>query len=217
MKRTATVLLGLGLITIQSIGMAANGKNQNMEEPYNQVVQTAMTNQSLSSQEQQTLTYLREEEKLAKDVYQFLSEQWQKPIFGNINNSEDRHESQLKILMEKYQLQDVVSDKAAGVFADPELQTMYDNLTQKGQVSLVDALLVGAMIEELDIIDLQQAQQETDNPELLATYAQLEKGSRNHLRSFVKQLNNAGVDYQAQYLPANDLEKILNSEHEKGI
>ena len=47
--------------------------------------------------------------------------------------------------------------------ADPTLQDLYNQLIATGSQSLADALLVGATIEEIDILDLQGSLAQTNN------------------------------------------------------
>jgi len=49
---------------------------------------------------------------------------------------------------------------------------------------LADALRVDALVEEVDIIDLEKYIAQTDNEDLILVYQNLLKGSQNHLRAF---------------------------------
>ena len=53
---------------------------------------------SLSDEEVYWLMYMREEEKLARDVYATLYEKWGTRIFNNIRVSEQRHMDAVKAL-----------------------------------------------------------------------------------------------------------------------
>lgn len=98
-----------------------------------------------------------------------------------------------------------------------ELQALYTSLVEQGKESLTEALTVGIAIEELDIRDLRNLSEEADNEDLLLAYANLEKGSRNHLRSFTHILQKNGGDYQAQYLTDEEVKAIINSAYERGL
>ena len=156
------------------------------------------------------LQHMREEEKLARDVYRLLFDVWGSPIFSNIAASEQQHMDALGRLITKYGLIDPVGDNGPGVFENVELQNLYDELTAAGQVSLVDALIVGASIEDLDIADLIEAYCNTDNQDLQTVYLNLTKGSRNHLRAFVSEIEQRGVQYPAQYLDQQAVDEILS-------
>jgi len=155
----------------------------------------------ISEQEAQDLAFMREEEKLAHDVYVALYETWGQPTFNNIAKSEQAHADAVKTLLDRYGLADPTAGKAAGEFADPKLQELYDTLIAQGSQSLAAALRVGAAIEEIDILDLQKAIADTDEAAITLVYQNLLKGSENHLRSFTSTLQRqTGETYQPQYL-----------------
>ena len=152
------------------------------------------------------LLYMREEEKLAHDVYVALYEQWGVEEFSTIANSEQRHSDSVLRQLERYDIADPTVGLAAGEFQNAELQALYDELTAKGSVSLEAALRVGATIEEIDILDLEEHMAMTDNAALQRVYGNLLRGSRNHLRSFVGLLETeTGVTYSPEYLDAGRL------------
>lgn len=172
--------------------------------------------EAVSAAEQQDLEYMREEEKLARDVYQTLGEQWQLPIFFNIAQSEQTHTEAIRDLLVKYDIADPVTDDTIGVFENPELQQLYADLVAQGSGSVSDALRVGATIEDLDIKDLEDALGRTDNEDIAMVYENLQKGSRNHLRSFVAQLNGVGETYEPVYISMEMYNEIISTDHERG-
>ncbi len=183
--------------------------------PLNTLLQS-LPLKTLSSEEVNDLLHMREEEKLARDVYLTLGEYYSLPIFRNIAKSEQRHMDAIKALLEKYGIEDPVKDDSIGVFQDEELQNLYYQLVDKGKQSLVDALEVGATIEDLDIKDLEEAIQRTDNQDITFVYQNLMKGSRNHLRAFTRILERLGVNYEPQYISAEEYEQIVSTPHEMG-
>lgn len=169
----------------------------------------------LSADESAALLYLREEEKLAHDVYQVLSVQWGLPIFQNISQSEQTHTDAVKALLDRYGLTDPASSQA-GVFTNPDLQALYNNLTARGSQSLAEALKVGAAIEEIDILDLEYRLAQTDNADIQQVYINLMSGSQNHLRAFTSTLQNqTGAGYQPQYLSAEAYQAIISAPVER--
>ena len=107
-----------------------------------------------------------------------------------------------------------MADDVPGVFVDPTIQTLYDDLVEQGSKSLVDALVVGATIEDMDIVDLQLRRSGIEAID--DVYANLEKGSRNHLRSFVKLIEDAGATYEPHHLTQEEFDEIVNSPMETG-
>ena len=170
----------------------------------------------LSEKEIAGLILMREEEKLARDVYNALGEKWGINIFTNIARSEQTHTDAIKVLLDRYEIEDPVKDDHSGVFTSPELDELYQNLTEQGSSSLLDALTVGAIIEDLDIKDLNELSAETDNADIIATYDNLNKGSRNHLRAFMRLIENNNGSYSPQYISQAEFDGIISSAQEKG-
>jgi len=159
------------------------------------------------------LEYMREEEKLARDVYLAMYELYPYPIFKNIAKSETWHMKQVLCLLEYYNIPDPASPDT-GVFTNPDLQALYDALILQGSTSLVDALTVGATIEDLDIYDLEEHIAETSNEAIIYTFERLACASGNHLRSFSAWLTNKGVTYVPQYISQQEYDDIVNSPHQ---
>jgi hypothetical protein len=170
----------------------------------------------LSLQEEESLLFMREEEKLARDVYIYLYDIWGDQIFQNISASEQQHTDAVLGLIEKYNLPDPAAGKAEGEFENLELQGLYDLLTAQGKASLIDALIVGAQIEDLDINDLNSQLLFIDNADITLVYESLLKGSRNHLRAFTGRLIDLGFDYTPVYISQEDYDAIVSSPVEKG-
>jgi hypothetical protein len=163
------------------------------------------------------LIFMREEEKLAQDVYLKLYEIWGLPIFQNIAASEATHTESIQNLLAAYGLPDPAAGTAPGEFSDPDLQALYEELITTGSQSLEDAITTGAAVEEIDILDLQDYMKDVEANDILRVYSNLIKGSRNHLRSFVNTLSRqTGKIYQPKYLSAADYEAIISTPIETG-
>ncbi len=171
--------------------------------------------EALSPAETGQLLYLREEEKLARDVYRALFAANGDRSFANIAGAEQRHMDDVKLLLDRYGLADPAS-AVAGEFKDTRLASLYADLVARGRVSLVEALKVGAMIEDLDLSDVGKALDAADNRDVDAVMQNLAKGSRNHLRAFSARLAALGAPYAAQYLPADQIAAIVAAPHERG-
>lgn len=143
---------------------------------------------TLSGTETAGLKYMREEEKLAHDVYAALDEVYDLRVFTNITRSESAHMAAVKRLLDVYSIADPVGANGPGVFSDPAFTRLYAELLGQGRQSLAEAVKVGIAIEKLDIADLEARIAATDRTDLKAVYGNLLRASRNHLRAFERQL-----------------------------
>lgn len=160
-----------------------NGGNGNGGQTGGGGVQlTTIPASDLSAEEAAALLYMREEEKLARDVYNQLYALWGQPTFQNIAASEQTHTDEIKLLLDRYALADPALDP--GQFTDANLQALYDQLIAQGSVSLEEAMKVGVLIEETDIADLQARLAQTDNADIQLVYTNLMNASYNHLAAF---------------------------------
>jgi hypothetical protein len=175
-----------------------------------------LTAGSVDTTEADYLAYVREEEKLARDVYITLYQAWGLTVFDNIAASEETHTTTVEDMIEKYRLTDPVADDTVGVFVNPDLASLYTTLVTRGSQNSVEALYVGAAIEELDMIDLQAAIDATDNGDIRQLYENLMRGSRNHLRAYVTRIESLGIVYEAQYLTQEQVDEIVDSPVERG-
>jgi hypothetical protein len=130
------------------------------------------------------LIFIREEEKLARDVYVVLYEKWGDPVFANIIESELRHMDAVGNLLQSFGIPDPITSGAIGDFTNEGIRSLFDLLTAWGMESEADALLVGCYIEEYDILDIWEAHEETDEARIQRVYQNLYEGSYNHLNAF---------------------------------
>ena len=171
---------------------------------------------TLTNAEIEGLQYMREEEKLAGDVYRFLYETWGSQIFQNIAASEDMHTQAVLDVLNTYGIADPASPEA-GQFNHQDLQALYDELAAIGSQSLEDALTVGTAIEEIDILDLEARLAETENADIRRVYENLLRGSENHLRAFVRVLENqTGITASPTYLPLDRYQAVIEGRNGMG-
>lgn len=167
---------------------------------------------TLTSDEVQDLRYMREEEKLARDVYLTLYERWNAALFANIASSEQRHMDAMLRLLIRYGIADPAAGNPIGQFSDPDLQTLYDSLVAKGSKRRLKAFKVGGFIEESDIRDLSSAIDRSSVDRIDTVYGSLLCGSRNHLRAFAQKIETlTGKPYAAQVLTQAEVDDIIDS------
>lgn len=162
---------------------------------------------SLSQSEKDGLILMREEEKLAGDVYAYFYAKYALRPFTNINKSEVQHSGAVLRLLTYFGIPDPALTEA-GKFSNTDIQGLYDKLTAEGSTA-ENALAVGAFIEEYDIADLRKLIAETQNADIKMVYTNLLNGSYNHIKAFTRVLAGRGVTYTPQILSANELNEIL--------
>jgi hypothetical protein len=151
---------------------------------YMQQTLPAASTLPLTDAERAGLLYMREEEKLAHDVYVTLYAKYGAYVFNNISRSESQHMSSVKTLLDRYGIPDPAAGKAVGQFTNSDLQALYNKLVAQGSQSLTEAYNVGVAIENVDIADLKTHLTETTKSDIQRVYNNLLFASQNHLRAF---------------------------------
>ncbi len=188
----------------------------------------------LDFNEETHLVFMREEEKLARDVYTRLGMLYpDSDVFGTIDDSEQRHTDAVKQQLESYGIEDPSTNDNTGVFTGADygdyFTEKFDYLVDLASASELDALYVGAFIEELDMRDIHrcpaviveldngvESEEEcgldyTDQPDIITLYDSLIEGSENHLRGYVHAIEaiiGEGA-YTAQVLTQEEVDEIL--------
>jgi hypothetical protein len=134
------------------------------------------------------MKYMLEEEKVARDVYEFLDNKWGLMVFNKIKQSEQQHMDMMAYLLNTNKVSYQLSSER-GVFYNEQLQKLYDDLIEKGSQSRQDALEVGKTIEITDINDLEKIRKLTTNSQINEVYSKLIFASNNHLRAFNRNLS----------------------------
>jgi hypothetical protein len=164
---------------------------------------------TLLPEEVEGLMLMREEEKMAHDVYSSFYDKFGLRVFANIANSESKHMEAVLWLINSYKLTDPASNEL-GVFENADIQNLYNKFMSEG-VNEVEALKIGAFIEEYDIADLEKLISETGNMYIVRVYTNLLNGSKNHLRAFVKNLSSRNVVYQPSILSQTEYAEIIGA------
>ena len=187
---------------------------------------------TLDAAEETHLIFMREEEKLARDVYLTLGKQYKDlKVFSRIDDAEQKHTDTMADMLLLYQIDDPSTSDKVGVFTGEDygwyFTEKYEHLVSWGGTDGLQALYVGAFIEELDMHDIAECPMviqetyalgeygcglvQTDETQLTRAYESLIDGSASHLRAYVKaieQIIGEGT-YEAQYLPQNVVDSIL--------
>ncbi len=209
-RRVGKVLIVLGvllwIIPFSSLGAQGGmGMRMNVSNP-----------PTITNQDKTGLIHMIEEEKLAHDVYQYLYNKWDMPIFRMIIRSESNHMRTIARLLSLYSINNPVAGRSMGTFTIPEMTKLYKKLISKGSKSKIDALKIGATIEDLDIYDLEKYINNTKNTLIKKVYSNLMRGSRNHMRLFIRNLKNLGGSYTPQFISKSLFKQIISTPLERG-
>lgn len=192
------------------------------------------TDLTLDFNEQTHLEFMCEEEKLARDVYITLGTLYpDSTIYGRIDDSEERHKCAVTDMLAKYGIPSPSTNDNVGVFTGAAygwyFTDKFNALVARGEVSELDALYVGAFIEELDMLDINQCPKViieadnginelsecgkvyTDKADIQRLYGSLIAGSEDHLRAYVSNIEKqiGPGNYLAQILDQEQLDTIL--------
>ena len=168
---------------------------------------------NLSTEDTNALLFMLEEEKLARDTYEYLDDLYGINQFSSIKLSEQSHMNAVAKLLDQYNIDYTILPY--GEFESQEMQDFYDQFVEKGQIDAMNALEVGATIEDLDIVDLDEFIEATSNTSIISVFESLQCGSRNHLRSFVSVIENSNETYDPQFLSIEAYNEIIEDTNEK--
>jgi len=161
-----------------------------------------------SPREIQGILFIWQEEKAARDLYISLYDETNLSIFMDLVRSEQNHMDQAKSMIDKFGLQTPVPDMP-GELENQTLKEIYNRLQAQGKLSHQEALKSAATFEEISIMDLEKEIAATNMEEIGVVYQGLLAGSRKHLRSYVTDLQELGIQYSPQYLSPSEFEEIM--------
>jgi len=176
-----------GVVAVTTFGAVAMASA--VEGPLPLAITATATDPQLADD----LTFMREEERLARDLYTLFAERYPSAtVFANIARSEDRHFTAVGRQLDRFGIEDPSDGRAAGDYAVSELDELYDSLATQGE-TLEGALKAGIAIEEEDISDLEAVLARASSEPAERTFTALLAASRNHLKAFTTALENGGV------------------------
>lgn len=180
------------------------------------------TSVALTADEAAGLTYMREEEELARDLYMGIFNNKGLIVFDNISTkSETKHALKMLDGLNAFGLPDS-STGQPDTYNNTELQALYDQLILGATGATSDNLAaykIGALVEEVDILDINghKALVQSEHTGIIAAYDNLLCGSRNHLRAFAEQISIITLQPYVIQVPelAAEVQAILSTAKEK--
>jgi len=187
------------LASLAAIGLAACTPEDTVSSHGNGEGLSQYPVESLNEAEEAGILQLREEEKLARDVYTLLEEKWGLSAFSQIKPSEQKHMDAMAKLINRYDLLDPAQE-SIGIFENQKISSLFETLMTKGEQSEVDALQVGMTVEDVDIYDIDEILSKNDNQDIQVVFTNLRNGSIKHLQRFYTDLKTLGGTYEPQYI-----------------
>ena len=187
------------LASLAAIGLAACTPEETVSSHGNGEGLSQYPVESLNEAEEAGILQLREEEKLARDVYTLLEEKWGLSAFSQIKPSEQKHMDAVAKLINRYDLLDPAQE-SIGIFENQKISSLFETLMTKGEQSEVDALQVGMTVEDVDIYDIDEILSKNDNQDIQVVFTNLRNGSIKHLQRFYTDLKTLGGTYEPQYI-----------------
>jgi hypothetical protein len=189
------VVIGLGL------GVAAVASAAPTPAPTPSPATSAPAAVTIDAAVAKQLAYMREEERLARDVYTAIAALYpnNNTQFARITTAEQRHFDAMGVMLTRYGLSDPSAGLAAGTYADPALTKLYATLMTQAKVSLIEAYKVGVAIEETDIADLKTSLGQNAPSDVKAVYTNLQNGSNSHLAAFTALRDGKTIGVGAGY------------------
>ncbi len=139
---------------------------------------------SLTAAQASALAGMAEEEKLARDLYAAFAARYPTRVWSSIGAAESTHLAAIRTLLSRYGVADPTAGKAAGTFATPAVQALYAKLLAAGNATEAAAFGVGRTVELDDISKLDAALVGVTATDVRQVYANLRRGSIQHLAAF---------------------------------
>lgn len=178
------------------------------------VVPTFEDTEELTANEIEFLFAVREEEKLARDVYAKFYEFFEARPFAIIGKAEENHIAAVERLFYFYSIE-YPKVGEAGVFENSERQAYYNELIAKGD-SVLGAYKAAAYLEERDIADYKAVLNDITNPNIKMVIEHLYRGSINHFKAMLRQIDALGSSYENSFLTQEEYDSIIKSNFVNG-
>lgn len=182
LNRPLTVI---GAAAVAAVIAAAGISIPAQSAPTETPSQSAPAQATASDTLAEDLTFMREEERMARDLYLAFAEKYgDDTAFARIAKSEQRHFDATGRMLENFGLEDPSDGLEAGTYADDELTALYEELLEQGMASLEDAYDAAIAVEEADIADLTAAIERTTDDAATRLFENLKRGSEQHLAAY---------------------------------
>lgn len=194
------------------IEVAADGTTRALE---NNICPVLEVTDPLTADEIEFLYAMREDEKLSKDIYSAFAALYPaSPQFSKIASAEATHIAAVERILTYYEI-DFPALGEAGVFADPERQARYDELTAQG-TTVLEAFTVMAWIEEENVVVYKAVEANIGNPNIKLIVSNMIRSSSNHLKAAVRRITALGGSYTPSFIEQDEFDGIIDSGFSQG-
>lgn len=142
---------------------------------------TAAPASVLSAAEKTDLGLIHEQERAGLDAYSVFAARYPtQPVFANLANSQRTQLATVTAMTARYGLPDPSAGLAAGRYADPTVQQLYDSTVAAGTTAdrALDAV---EHFEQQHLASLQAAHTRTTRTDVATMYTNLEQASTSHI------------------------------------
>ena len=168
----------------------------------------------LTADEIEFIYAVREDEKVARDLYfSFFGTFGLKP-FENIGKAEDNHIKATEKLFDYYEI-DYPALSENGKFENAIRQKLFDSLLLKGTPEL-EAFKVMAMLEESNIVEYGEVLKTIANPNIKIVIENLARASANHFKAAIRQITALGGTYTPAIMTQEQYEAVIATGFEQG-
>jgi len=145
----------------------------------------------LSNTEKAGLLQMVEIEKLHHDVYLCMSENNQCEIFDELCSCDKNFMDQLSEKVDKYKLENPITERETGIYADPDIQAKYNEFLIISNGQLQDFLAFAKQIEEYGLASLTTRMAQVDgNEDIAEIYTDMKEQSQCQLESIVNKIDH---------------------------
>lgn len=169
----------------------------------------------LTADEIEFLYAMREDEKLARDLYAYFWTRYPTaPQIQRISKAEESHIAAIETVLDYYEIS-YPAMSAPGVFEDSTRQALYDELALKSE-TMLEAFQTMAFVEDRDLFAYKMVQSQITNANLSLLIENMIKASTNHLKAAIRQIFVRDGSYTSIYLSAEEYDAIIKLPFQNG-
>lgn len=181
-----TLALNTSIKTLMSVLIAAMimmscSKNDDLVNPEYTQANDGDT-KSLTIAEQNDLLYMIEKEKMMRNIYKTMFQEYNVELFQSIYQAKESHLSLLSSKIDKYDVHNPLVYSAENEFENSSLQLVYDDFLAKKLIYEIEALNFVKNMEERHINYVETTVSQVDgNDDIVSVYNVILLGSQAHL------------------------------------